>query len=485
MKKILSILLTFVMVFSFVGMSASAEEETGTITVNGVSTNNTYEIYKLLDLESYDSDSGAYSYKVNSSWSDFFKTDEAKTYFTIDEQNYATWIAATDDTTVANFAKTALAYAKNADHLIYPVKSSKNKDEFVITETTGVFSNLELGYYLVDSTVGALCGLTTTNPNASINAKNGVPTVDKQVLEDSTNQWGASNTADIGQTVEYRITIKVHAGAENYVLHDKMVDGLTFKEVTKIEHVIPSKETHGVDSGKYKVNTENLEDECAFEIEFTKELCDSLETNDNLIVYYTAMLNGDAIIAGDGNENTAWLTFGEGNKTAGDSVYTKTFGIDIIKTDSQNKLIDGAEFRIYDAEADGNEVAVVLMEDNVTYRRARADETGVSIVVENGKVRVVGFDNGTYYLEETVTPEGYNQLSGRQKFIISDNNLDAIFNGELFSTGSGVHVVNKTGSMLPETGGMGTTLFVSLGAVVVLGTGVLLVTKKRMSMIDD
>ncbi|MBE6960295.1 MAG: LPXTG cell wall anchor domain-containing protein, partial [Ruminococcaceae bacterium] len=120
-----------------------------------------------------------------------------------------------------------------------------------------------------------------------------------------------------------------------------------------------------------------------------------------------------------------------------------------------------------------------------TYRRARADETGVAIVVKDGKVRVVGFDNGTYYLEETEAPDGYNKLSARQRFIISDGNLDATFNGEIYSTGSGVHVVNKTGSMLPETGGMGTVLFITFGTIVVLGAGILLVTKKRMSMIKD
>ena len=125
------------------------------------------------------------------------------------------------------------------------------------------------------------------------------------------------------------------------------------------------------------------------------------------------------------------------------------------------------------------------MDDGVTYRRARADEAGVSIVVKDGKVRVVGFDNGTYYLEETDAPDGYNKLTARQKFIISDGNLDATFNGETYSTGSGVHVVNKTGSMLPETGGIGTVIFTVLGSAVVLVTGVVLVTKKRMSKIAD
>jgi len=266
-----------------------------------------------------------------------------------------------------------------------------------------------------------------------------------------------------------------------------MVPGLTYQSVSGIEHVIPGKESHVVPTDKYavKTGTDVITDGCDFEVHFSEEFCNELETNDKIIVSYTALLNRNAVIAGTGNVNTAWLSFGEGHKSNEDSVTTYTYGIDIVKTDGANKLIDGAQFKIYDAATGGNEVKVVLMDDGVTYRRARADEDGVSIVVKDGKVRVNGFDNGTYYLEETVAPAGYNQLSARQKFIISDANLDATFNGEVYSTGSGVHVVNKTGSMLPETGGLGTVLFTVLGGITVLATGVVLVTKKRMSNIAE
>ena len=130
-------------------------------------------------------------------------------------------------------------------------------------------------------------------------------------------------------------------------------------------------------------------------------------------------------------------------------------------------------------------MAVVLMDDGVTYRRARADETGVEIEVQNGQVTVVGFDNGTYYLEETAAPSGYNKLTARQRFIIADSNLDAVFNDGIFSTGSGVHVVNKTGNMLPETGGFGTTMFLTVGGFMLLAAVVLLATKRRMANIVD
>lgn len=477
MKKIASLILTVIMVFAMM-TTALAETGTGSITINGVSSDNTYEIYKLLDLESYDKKSGAYSYKVNTEWTEFFATEDAKAYMAVDTQGYATWIAGEEDDTVAAFAKIALAYAKANN--ISPVKTSTNTEDFVVIDNAGKFSELDLGYYLVDSTMGALCGLTTTNPDASINAKNEAPTIDKQVKEDSTSNWGDTNTADIGQIVEFRTTINVHAGAQNYVLHDKMSAGLTFKQVSKIEHVVPGKDTTTVDSTKYSVVSTGLTDGCTFEVVFKNDFCDSLETNDKVIVYYEAMLNRNAVIAGVGNPNETWLHFGENHNTTHDTTTTYSFAIDLVKTDSQNKLLDGAGFKIYDAETSGNEVAVVLMDDGVTYRRAREDETGVEIVVKDGKVRVIGFDNGTYYLEEITTPEGYNQLAARQKFIISDSNLDSVFNGDIFSTGSGVHVVNKSGTMLPETGGIGTTIFYIFGGVLVLGAAVLLITRKRV-----
>lgn len=501
MKKLISMLLALCLVFSL-AVTAFADGETGSITINGVGTTSTYEIYKLLDLESYDAKAGAYSYKVNAAWAGFFATEDALKHVSIDSDGYVTWKAAEDDDTVAAFAKLALAYAQAHREDIPVVKSSKNSGEFVISTnpenqiTSGVFSGLELGYYLVDSTMGALCGLTTTNPDASINAKNGVPTLDKQVQEDSTSQWGDANTADIGQTVNFRTTINVHAGAQNYILHDEMSSGLTFDSTSiKVEHLVPGSEADTATLGSdYTVETENLGDNCTFHVVFTTDFCDSLNTNDKVIVYYSAMLNRDAIVAQDGNPNKAWLNYGEGNTTTHDSTSTKTFGFDIVKTDSSNTLIDGAQFKIYDQATGGNEVGVVELtkdaEGNVTvYRRASPNEQEdgktVSIVVKGGKINVVGFDNGTYYLEETVAPDGYNKLTTRQRFIISDGNLDAVFNGGIFSTGSGVHVVNKTGSMLPETGAMGTTMFLFFGTFAVLATGVLLVTKKRMTMIED
>ena len=497
MKKLISLVLVVMLVTSMSVAAFAAGETNGSITINNVREGNVYEIYKMLDLSLSESGT-AYTYTVNAEWEAFFQTTEALQYVSINAAGAVTWATTDDDDTKAAFAKLALAWAE--DHSIQPVKSSKNPGEFVITGSTGKFTDLELGYYLVDSTMGALCGLTTTNPNGVINAKNGAPTLDKQVLEDSTEQWGKDNTADVGQVVYYRVTINVHAGAQNYVLHDAMEDGLTFLKVSEIKHVRPGSFEHVTPTTKYTVVTTGLTDGCDFEVVFEQSFCDEMETNDKIIVSYEARLNEKAEIytslenKAQDNNNTAWLTFGESDdpanphETPKSTVSTSTFAIDIVKTDSDDKLIDGAKFRIYDSEAlgTGNEVFVALNGTGDGYIRTADATAGVEIVVKDGMVRVEGLDNGTYYLEETQEPDGYNKLTARQKFIISDGNLDAIIDlNDVYSSGSGVQVVNNTGSRLPETGGIGTLLFTILGGSTALGTGVVLVTKKRMANIEE
>ena len=498
MKKFLSFALAMVLMLSL-SVTVFAAGGTGSITINGVVDGVKYEIYKLLHLESYNKVSGAYAYTVEPAWATFFATAEAQTYILVDSDGYVTWVAGDDDATIAAFAQMALAYAE--DNHIDPVQK---KSDMVITGNVGEFSNLELGWYLVDSTAGALCGLTTTDPDASIIAKNQIPTIDKQVQEDLTGMWGDVNTADIGQIVNFMTIIHVAAGAENYVLHDDMSEGLTFEQdlangrgVTEIKLVNSlGVETTLVLGTDYTVKTTDLCADCDFEVVFTDTLMTQLKPNDRLLVYYNAMLNRYALI-GDDNTNKSKLEYGENMTTAPDQTKTHTFSIDIVKTDSSNQLISGAKFRIYDSAVGGNEIAVVplMQADDVTpvvdsngrpmYRRARADETGVEIEVVDGQVTVVGFDNGIYYLEETAAPAGYNKMTSRKQFTIADASLKALYTSGIYSTGSGVHVVNKNGSMLPETGGIGTLLFTLLGGTVALAAGVVLVTKKRVSKIAD
>ena len=501
MKRIISITLVLMLVLSL-SVVAFAAPTDGTITIHTTSKSTTYKIYKLMDLESFEKGK-AYAYKVNSAWTDFFTTGYGKDFVSIDADGYVTWTAGEGDAVMAPFAQKALEYAEANSIPASGVQTTA--DDFAGPSV--VFSGLELGWYLVDTTAGALCGLTTTDKDAVINAKNNIPTIDKQVKEDLDGEWHIQNTADIGQIVEYKTTITVAAGAQNYVLHDELSAGLTFvhdvakgRGVTRVE-VIHSDSTHTVltEGTDYTVKTSGFADGCTFEVVFAADRVKTLLPNERVVVYYNAMLNRHAVIAG-ANLNETYLEYGEEHYTESDFTETYTYSFDIVKTDSSNQLINGAKFRIYDAATGGNEVGVVpLMEaDEVTpvkdangnqiYRRARPDEQtgGMTVdIVVNGSVTIVGFDNGVYYLEEIEAPDGYNKLTSRQMLTIANANLDAIFDGGIYSKGSGVQVVNKTGSMLPETGAMGTAMFITFGTIVVLGAGVLLVTKKRMGMIQD
>lgn len=489
MKKLVSLIVAIIMIASLATVAFAAGSD-GTITINNAHLENTYAIYKMLTLESYSS-GGQYSYKVVAAWEEFFRTGAGAAYFDVSPSGFASWKESVpqSEENVVNFSRAALVYAQTKG--ITPDRTTDNAGDYTVIPLDGGknairFADLPLGYYLVDSTMGILCGLTTTNPNASIDAKNGSPTIKKDVYEDDNGEWGNMNTADISENVKFRVTIAVYDGAQNYVMHDKMTAGLTFAGVEKVEHVIPvmgsDPKVTVAPTTYYAVVQTDLTDDCTFEVRFTQEFLDHVQTGEYIVVYYSATVNANAV-AGVAENNEAYLTYGDDHYTTHTSTETFTWGFDLVKTDDQNMLLDGATFRIYDAATGGHEIPMVKGADGV-YRHAQGTETGELIVVTDGKVRVEGLDNGIYYLEEVDAPAGYHKLTARTKFTIADKNLDSIQLDGKYS-GGGVQIINKSGSILPQTGGMGTMLFVTFGTMVVLGTGVLLVTKKRMGMIVD
>ena len=305
-KKIAAIMLSIMMVLGMASVVSAEETASGTsaatkgkITIENVTAGQTYKVYRILELESYNKTTGSYAYKATNKWKSFIESDAISDhYVTIDANSYVTWKNNAD---VAEFAQKALAYAK-----VTPV-AAENDATVADGSNTVTFDNLELGYYLVESSVGALCGLTTTNNEVTIAEKNGTPSVEKKVQEDSTNAWGDNNTADIGQTVNFKTTITAQPGAQNYVLHDKMDEGLTF-DTTSVQVKLKKKDAtteNTVDSSNYVVKSSGLEDTnpCTFHVVFTQEFCNSLAAGDQIIVTYSATLTEKAVIAGEGNKN--------------------------------------------------------------------------------------------------------------------------------------------------------------------------------------
>ena len=469
-KRTLALLLAVVLVLAL-SISAFAVDTNGSIKVDNAVVNKTYTLYRIFDLDSHNTDYSAINYKVSAKWANFFVTGaEGLNYVTIDDMGYVTW---KDGANAADFAAAAIAYAT--------ANGIANDGQQKATSSIVEFTNLPLGYYLVQSDLGALCSLDTTMPNVTIKEKNAAPTVDKQVQENSNGTWGDTNDANIGDTVNFKTTINVVDGQpKNYVLHDKMSNGLTF-DAGSVEVKIGDRT---LTLGSDYTLIANPKDGCTFEIEFKENV---LKPNDVVIVTYSATLNEKAVIYPEPNTNETKLVYGEGSETTWDKTETFTYQFDLVKTKTDNTVLNGAEFKLYDAKTEGNEIALID-EGNGVYRVATAAEKAaegfVSATIKAGKVTIKGLDSGTYYLEETKAPAGYNVLAERVEVKIDHANLTATVEGDTYVSG-GVQVINQTGAELPSTGGIGTTIFYVVGGLLVVAAGVLLVTRKRMSKSED
>lgn len=482
MKKFISFLLTIIMVFSMavsVFATSGTNDDTGKITINNAVEGETYKVYQLLVLESFDTVKKAYAYKAVPAWENWLRSQT--TYLSFDGQGgYVSW---KKDADPAAFAKLALAEAKELEKTDpeNPEESAKiTPISRTATGNTVVFDNLNLGYYLVDTTLGTLCFLDTTAKEVTIAEKNKEPTVDKEVKEDSTGEFGSTNTAQIGDTVEFRTTIHTKKGAQSYVLHDKMTEGLTLNP--------DSISIEGLEKGTdYKVQFDRPHQKkdgttdytCTFEIVFAQAYLDTITEDTDLVVTYFATLNEKAVISTDANLNDTRLEYGEASTTEWKQTETKTFKFGLVKLDEEKKLLTGAEFKLYDAKTGGKEIILVKETDGV-YRVATEAETKAEgftpATIEAGYVEIKGLDADTYYLEETKAPDGFNKLKERKEVKMEGGNNTITMDGNVYK--NGVQIVNKKGTELPSTGGMGTTVLYIAGALLILAAAAVLLLKK-------
>ena len=447
-KKLFAALLAAALVLAMaVPAFAETNAPKGSITISKTVKDETYTIYRMFKLDSYNAESNTYSYTVESDWEGFFKTGAGGNYITLDGQNHPTWTAAdeNDSTTVAAFAKAALAWA--ADKKISGTKETATGD-------TVTFSNLDLGYYLVDSSLGALCGLNTTKPNVTIKEKNVQPTIEKKV-KNHNNDWVDENTAKIGDTVEYKVEINVKAGAQNYVVTDTMDAGLSFSSGSIQVDGVALNDTIATLTLKQK------EGDPTFTLAFNDSYVAG-KVGETIVVTYTATLNEKSVVAG--NKNSATLHYGN-KQTVNKETTTYTHEFDLVKVDGTaneggtHTLLNGAEFKLYETKTSDTALRFVKNADG-SYRVALNTENGENVtdtIVVNGKVHISGLDKVNYWLDETRAPDDYNKLTERQEVKLSEGSQNATLEtgATTWAEGNGgVVVENNAGTVLPGTGGM-------------------------------
>lgn len=490
-KKIAAIMFAFMMVFS---LSTNVKAvQTGSITIDNAIKDQTYTIYKIMDLESYNPTDGLYSYKpASAQWKTFFTENEvAKKYIKVDTNTDGiTWkdnstAGETEaekktrlDKEASELAKAALAYAID--------KKIGDNGHGDATGTKVTFNGLDLGYYLVDSSVGALCSLNTTNSEAIIEEKNAVPSVKKEVSDAEDGTFAKDSFANIGDTVYFKTTITAQPGAEKYILHDTMDAAFTFNEGS----IVVKSGDATIDSIYYDIYlnknhptaTNKAEDGCTFEIRFKQNYLDTLVKNQQIVVTYNATLNENATI-NVGDQNTAKLTYGDKGSVE-DKTTTSTSLIKVLKyTGTTTSTLNGAKFKLFTQQTDGEALKFATI-DKQNYRLTK-ETTGIDEIetIEKGTFTLQGLKPGvTYWLEETEAPQGYNKLTSRIKVELHGYGMVTV-NGKSTDDNniplSQVNVENKSGSLLPSTGGAGTTLIYLIGGALVLGSGIVLANKKR------
>ena len=491
MKKLMAALLAVAMVCAmaipaFAAEGAGATTGEGKITIDNAVIGHTYKIYRILNLQ-YNDTAKSFRYEKNDKWGAF--VEEQTAYLAVDSKTgVVTW--ANSDNADNGTAIKALAVA--AGQHVTDTPSLAADDSKEATSNTVIFDNLPLGWYLVvsDLTTDAICSIDTTAKQVTIREKNGVPTVTKEV-EYASGSWGEGNDGNVGDTVNFHTTIYVTDGnPTNYVLHDKMSTGLTFKENSIAVKVNDTLITN------YTVKYTNT-DKCTFEISF---LNGTLQTNDKVVVTYSATINSNAVVGTDGNDNETWLKYGETGETTHSNTKTYTWKFNILKffTDSngEKQYLPDVEFVLYRKDNSANKTEYAQFDSNnkLTGWTATESEAGKLRTNATSNVTVEGLDEGTYFLKEITTPGGFNGLTTDVEVWITSscNTLTGanyaveykMVNEEGF-TGTDdeekvVPIENKRGTTLPSTGGIGTTIFYVVGGGLMVAAAILLITKKRM-----
>lgn len=365
------------------------------------------------------------------------------------------------------------------------------------------FSSMEQGYYLIaETTIGtqpdsaSLIMLDTLGEDEIIvKTKEDIPSLEKKVQEinDSTNAtaWQDGADFDIGDSINFQLTSDLPSNyyaykTYNYIIHDTLSAGLTYNNDAKV----------------YVVNGETKTEITEF-ANFTPENGDSItvtfadlktintitiNADSKIVVEYSATLNENANIGSVGNPNTANLEFSnnpydEGTgETPDDKVVIFTYETIVNKVDKDGASLEGAGFTLYKYDADSNDYIAV----------------GEEIIGEGVTTfDFVGLDAGQYKLVETTVPAGYNKANDIVFTITAEYDTESaepqLINLKVNDEATGIFsikkdagtlttdVTNISGTQLPETGGIGTTLFYLVGGLLVAGTSVVLITRKRMS----
>lgn len=514
MKKLSSILLAVLMVFSL-GLTAFAATATDPqptidIAISPVEDYNTVALYQIASITEMNTNVGE---DDNKTYNKYAIAAEFKTIImAVINKNDEVLAADASDADVmlyitnnssAELTKAiagALVEAVTAEDSTIAADYDAGSDEF--SNGTITLSGIAMGYYLIlDTTDYETAGVQviTNNPilavadeDLSISLKLGTYTTITKTADKASYNIGDTVTYTSEVYIPYFDFIKYDAKTVEFVVRDTMGTGLDYVEITSIKDG-DTVLTNGTDITYVENNTDEAYD---FILTFG-DATDDDETVGGLVdfqgktltITYTATVNNDAPTDTTGLINDIEAGYGEEDYVgAREVVYS--YGIDIIKTNEYDEVLAGVEFELYTADPYANEDAVALTFTEVTADTDGsylfdADSTNTTLVTDaDGKLLLFGLEEGTYYLKETKGLDGYTALTEAVVIAIADKVDTDVYTG-IVNDADGedayydLGIINYTSINLPETGGIGTTIFTVSGIVIMLGAAIAFVVYKK------
>lgn len=522
MKKVFAAAAAIATVFGLaattVATANAADNATLTVsTTDAKFAGKTVNAYKMFSA-TVSGDGKAVSYTLTDEWKPFFKNSVGLTGVTDENVNDKAndYVSKLTGNALVAFATKASNWAQTKANNITADATATVSADASNGKYTATFTGLGYGYYVVavpgatlanaKSQYATLVSVHSTKVDADI--KGDLPTVDKKVQVDGTGK--DATDAKIGDTLTFTLTSTIPdmSAYDTYTFNfkDTLSKGLTFGQVksVKVENVTLTENTD------YTVTTPTASNNNTLTVAM-KDFKTKQQANagKKITVTYTATLNENAVVGGAGNVNSAKIQYSNNPSTNGtgesepSKVRVFTYGFTVDKytgdqyTDAATRLA-GAEFTL--AHKDGSAISFVQVSAgsataNAVYRVAKAGETGTTTITTpaNGKVVFEGLKNGEYTLTETKAPAGYNKLASaigvkvngqnngtdttNATVTITYNNDNGNDYNQTASNGV-IPVQNKSGAILPGTGGMGTIAFTVIG-VLVIALGVAWTLKRK------
>ena len=532
MKKVLSVVFAAILLLCAAMPAAAVQVEdvgtgTGSITVSNATEGKTYRLYKLFDA-TFSDDKVACSYSKTGENDPLFEIlTAADSPFELAQVGNTDKYNVTTQAGAAEINEWIKANLTEENGELSDGDALKAIKVITATESEIKFDNLAYGYYFITSSLGTTLTVTSNTPDEVVIDKNQGPSWDvddqgsgKVITSDSNKTYTpatSENTVNVGDTVNFLIgvnTTNYNGDKEilEYYINDTAGKGFVYDkssvEVKIGDKVLTQAESNPAVGEEYLIEWNDTENSFRITVPWydaATETFASSEANNTLSVTYSATLeaNDDTVYAGEGNKNTTTYDFldieddpssGTPHHTVEEKeTVTYTFALGFMKIDGSTKLpLKGAEFKLKNPE--GKYIVATGENGNYTYDSVTESEDAATVFVcdDNGQILLKGVAEGEYTVIETKAPDGYNQLvdpltvsaqvSESSSYTMQittyydeDGNITLYEqeNGYTLTREYEVNVAeivieNYSGTLLPETGGAGTVLFIVIGTLLIL-----------------